>query len=64
MIARVAALGFGIVVHAALEVGAGQVVQQQVVAKGKQVASLVGQVLFDGWLVRFDQAEAAVQVVE
>jgi hypothetical protein len=30
----------------------------------EQVAALVGQVFFDGGLVGFDQAEAAIQVVE
>ena len=48
----------------ALEVGAGQVVQEQVVAEVKQVASLLGQVFFDGGLVGFDQAEAAIEMVE
>ena len=64
MVARVAALGLGIVIQAALEIGAGQVVQQQVVAEVEQVAALVGQMFFDGVLVRFDQAETTIQVVE
>ena len=33
MVARVAALGLGVVIQAALEIGAGQVVQEQVVAE-------------------------------
>ena len=60
MIARVAALGLGIVGQAALEVGAGQVVQEQVVGEAEQVAALLDQVVFDGGLVS-DQAEAAIQ---
>ena len=32
--------------------------------KWKQIAALLGQVFFDGVLVGFDQAEAAIQMVE
>src|SRR5271165_1269422 len=59
MVARVTALGFGIVWQAAFEIGTGQVVEEQVVAKGEQVTSLFGQVFFDGCLMWLDQAEAA-----
>jgi hypothetical protein len=64
MIARVAALGLGMVFQTALAVGAGQVVEQQVVVQSKQIAGLLGQVFFDGGLVGFDQAETAIQMVE
>ena len=64
MIAGVAALGLGIAIHTPLEVGAGQVVQQKIVGKGEEIASSFGQVLFNGLLVRFDQTEAAIQLVE
>jgi hypothetical protein len=64
MIAGVAALGLGIILQAPLEIGAGQVVQEQIVLEVKQIACLLGEVVLDGLLVGFDEAEAAVQMVE
>lgn len=62
--AGITALGLGMVLQPALDVGAGQVVQQQVVAEVEEVATLLGQVFLKGSLVRFNEAEAALPVVE
>src|SRR5260370_42069077 len=64
MIAGIAALGLGIMIQASFKVGTRQVVEKQIILEVKQIACLLGQMVFDGLLVGFDEAEAAVQMIE
>ena len=64
MVARVTALRLGVAGQTALEVGAGQVVEDQVVGKAEQVAAALDQVLFNGLLVTSDFAETTIEQVE
>ncbi len=50
MIAGIAPLGLGIVTQTPLEIGARQVVQEQIVPGVKQIACVLGRVVFDGLL--------------
>ena len=64
MIAGIAALRLGVAGQSALEVGAGQIIEEQVVAEVEEVASLADQVGFEGGLVRDDVAETTIEEVE
>lgn len=63
VIAGVAAVGFGHGVGVALEISAGQIVEQQVEGRAEEILPLLGEGLFEGGLVGEQPVQTAIEPV-